>query len=74
MGCGSSTPVKDAVQGMVKAGTTAASHANLRMKDSSQHGPNLDVGPDYKMMKHLGNMHDILKAMITLPNSSLSLV
>ena len=46
MGCGASTPVK--------GNTSAASAAELRTKDTSQKGPTFDVGPNYKMGKHLG--------------------
>ena len=51
MGCGSSTPVKENGK---KATTTAAQHREQRMKDSSQRGPDLYVGPEYKKVKHLG--------------------
>lgn len=53
MGCGASTPVKDEPPKKGKE-TSAASHANFRSKDSSQAGPSLYVGPDYKKLKHLG--------------------
>ena len=51
MGCGASTPVKDSAPGKA---TSAASAADLRRQDGSQHGPNFDVGPHYKLGKHLG--------------------
>lgn len=52
MGCASSTPVKE---GRVKKNTTSAkSHSDIRKRDGSNLGPNLDVGPDYKLIKHLG--------------------
>jgi hypothetical protein len=57
MGCGASTPVKDGAN----ATTTAASHRDMRSKDSSQRGPDLFVAPEYKRVKHLGesHLHDI---------------
>lgn len=55
MGCGSSTPVKEDTK--LGKGTTAASHANLRTKDGSGRGPELDVGPEYKISGHLGAWH-----------------
>jgi hypothetical protein len=50
MGCGASSPVKDR-DGRVMSAKT---HADLRAKDGSQRGPTLDVGPGYRMGRHLG--------------------
>lgn len=50
MGCGSSTPVKHELGST----TSAKKHYEMRTKDSSQHGPVLDVGPNYVQVKHLG--------------------
>lgn len=36
--------------------TSAKKHNEMRTKDSSQRGPTLDVGPNYKQLKHLGTI------------------
>ncbi len=52
MGCGASTPVKH--DSAKKTTTSAASHRDMRKRESSQLGVDLDVGPDYARVKHLG--------------------
>lgn len=53
MGCGASSHVKND-DGADRRTTTAASHRDMRSRQSVQPKEDLDIGPEYVKIKHLG--------------------
>jgi len=52
MGCGASSHVKDDEAG--RGTSTAATHRDMRSRQSVQPKEDLDIGPEYVKIKHLG--------------------